>query len=277
MSPASLPHADTGTDMLLAGLEEGVLTLTLNRPEARNALSIDLGVALGAALDRADRDAAVRCVVLTGANDCFCAGGDVKDMVGDGLGGGLPIEAMIGFQRRNQRDTAVRLYHMPKPTLAVIPGAAAGAGLALALACDLRLMSSSAFLTTAFTNIAFCGDYGATFFMNQIVGSAKTRELFFFANRIDAAEALRLGLVNWTCTAGELRSRGTELARQLAARPTLALGYAKENINRAASSGDVVDCLDIEAAINLHLTKTEDHRRAVEAFIAKETPVFHGR
>ncbi len=147
---------NTGTDHLLAALDGGVLTLTMNRPEARNAMSGEMNAALGAVLAKAELDPEVRCIVLTGAGKGFCAGGDVKGMNARNTGGGreTTIDEAIHTQRVNQRATAGKLYTIPKPTLAALPGAAAGAGLALALACDMRIMSRSAIMTTAFARVA---------------------------------------------------------------------------------------------------------------------------
>jgi 2-(1,2-epoxy-1,2-dihydrophenyl)acetyl-CoA isomerase len=141
----------------------------------------------------------VRCIVLTGAGKGFCAGGDVKGMAasGDGTVGAATIDEAVHRQRVNQRDTAGALFKMPKPTLAALPGPAAGAGLSLALACDLRIMASTAIMTTAFARIGFSDDYGGTYFMTQLVGTAKARDLYFLSERVSADEALRLGLVNW--------------------------------------------------------------------------------
>jgi 2-(1,2-epoxy-1,2-dihydrophenyl)acetyl-CoA isomerase len=196
---------DTGTTHLLATLEEGVLTLTLNRPEARNAMSREMNQALEAQLAAAELDTRVRCVVLTGAGKGFCAGGDVKGMAasGDGTVGALTIDQAIHRQRANQRGTAGRLFKMPKPTIAALPGPAAGAGLSLALACDLRVMASTAIMTTAFARVGFSGDYGGTYFMTQLVGAAKARELYLLSPRVSAEEALKLGLANWVCAPDE--------------------------------------------------------------------------
>jgi 2-(1,2-epoxy-1,2-dihydrophenyl)acetyl-CoA isomerase len=189
---------DTGTNDLLADLDGGVLTLTLNRPEARNAMSDEMNQALGRQLASAELDPEVKVVVLTGAGKGFCAGGDVKGMNSRNDGGGpSSIDAAIHRQRVNQRATAGKLFKMPKPTLAALPGAAAGAGLGLALACDLRIMASTAILTTAFAKVGFSGDYGGTYFLTQLVGSAKAREMYFLSDRVSADEALRLGLTNW--------------------------------------------------------------------------------
>lgn len=269
---------DTGTQDLLAELDEGVLTLTLNRPDARNAMSRAMNEALAAQLASAELDPEVGCIVLTGAGKGFCAGGDVKGMAakGDGTVGSNTIDAAIHRQRVNQRATAGKLFKMPKPTIASLPGAAAGAGFSLAMACDLRIMSSTAVLTTAFAKVGFSGDYGGTYFLTQLVGAAKARELYYLSDRVSADEALRLGLTNWVCAPEELAAKTREIARRLAAGPTVAYRYMKENLNRAMA-GNVDDCLDLEATHHVHCGQTEDHREAAKAFVEKREPVFKGR
>lgn len=269
---------DTGTGDLLASLDEGVLTLTLNRPEARNAMSGAMLEALADRLAAAEIDPAVKCLVLTGAGKGFCAGGDVKGMAarGDGTVGDNTIDGAIHLQRIKQRATAGKLFKMPKPTIAALPGAAAGAGLSLALACDLRIMASTAIMTTAFARVGFSGDYGGTYFLTQLVGSAKARELYFLSDRVGADEALRLGLANWVCAPDELAAKTREIARRLAHGPTVAYRYMKENLNRAMAS-EVDDCLDLEATHHIHCGQTEDHREATKAFVDKREPVFKGR
>ena len=269
---------DTGMPELLATLEQGVLTLTMNRPEARNALTRPMIGALSVQLAAAETDTAVKCIVLTGAGKGFCAGGDVKGMAasGDGTVGNYTIDEAIHRQRVNQRAVAGKLFKMPKPTLAALPGAAAGAGLAIALACDLRVMASNAILTTAFARVGFPGDYGASYFLTQLVGTAKARELFFLSERVGADEALRLGLTNWVCASEELAAKTREIALRLAAGPTVAYRYMKENLNRALG-GEVDECLDLEATHQIHCGQTEDHREAARAFVEKREPVFRGR
>ena len=269
---------DTGTTDLLAELDAGVLTLTMNRPDARNALSAAMIGALQTQLAAAELDPAVKCIVLTGAGKGFCAGGDVKGMAarGDRGTGELTLDEAIARQRVNQRGTAGKLFKMPKPTIAALPGAAAGAGLSLALACDLRIMASSAILTTAFARVGFSGDYGGSYFLTQLVGSAKARELYFLSDRVSADEALRLGLTNWVCAPEELTAKTREIALRLASGPSVAYRYMKENLNRAMA-GEVDDCLDLEATHHIHCGQTEDHREATLAFVAKREPVFKGR
>jgi 2-(1,2-epoxy-1,2-dihydrophenyl)acetyl-CoA isomerase len=268
----------TGTEHLLASIEDGVLTLTLNRPEARNALSRELLAALGEQLGAAELNSDVRCVVVTGAGKGFCAGGDIKAMAARNAGGRtMTIDEAINRQRIDQRATAGRLYKMPKPTIAALPGAAAGAGLSIALACDLRIMAANAIMTTAFARVGFSGDYGGTLFLSQLVGTAKARELYYLSERISAEEALNLGLTNWVVEADELAAKTREIAGRLASGPTVAYQYMKENFARALTSGDVHDCLDIEVSHHVHCAGTDDHKSAVKAFVEKREPEFKGR
>lgn len=269
---------DTGTDHLLANLTGGILTLTFNRPEARNALSSELLQALGSQLADGEINPEVRCVVITGTGAAFCAGGDVKAMSETNSNGAKStLDTLIQRQRLNQRATSGRLYKMPKPTLAVLPGPAAGAGLSIALACDLRIMSSTAFMTTAFAKVGFAGDYGGSLFMSQLVGTAKARELYFLSDRISAKEAEDLGLTNWVVEPEALQESAAGIAQKLANGPAVAYSYMKENLARALTSADVHDCLDLEASHHIHCGGTDDHKNAVEAFIEKRAPVFEGR
>jgi 2-(1,2-epoxy-1,2-dihydrophenyl)acetyl-CoA isomerase len=273
---------ETGTETLLARVEDGVATLVMNRPERRNALSDDMFRGMSAALREAETASDVRCVVLTGAGGAFCSGGDVKGMAeggsrGPGPGTGTTIDERIHRQRLSQRETAGRIYRMPKPVIASLPGAAAGAGLSLALACDLRIAAESAVLTTAFAKVGFSGDYGGTFFLTHLVGAAKARELYYLSDRIDAKEAERIGLVNRVVPDASLESETKALAARLAAGATVAFRYMKENLNRAAEGASAEECLDLEATHHVHAGQTEDHREAAKAFVEKRVPVFKGR
>ncbi len=166
---------------------------------------------------------------------------------------------------------------MPKPVIAALPGAAAGAGLSLALACDLRVAAESAILTTAFAKVGFSGDYGGTFFMTQLIGAAKARELYYLSDRVDAKEAERLGLVNRVVADAALESETRALATRIASGATIAYRYMKENIGRALSGASLEECLDMEATHHVHTGLTQDHRDAAQAFVEKRTPVFTGR
>lgn len=273
---------DTGTDLLLAVIDGGVATITLNRPEKRNALSDELTPALRETLLRFDEDPGVRVVVLTGAGTAFCAGGDVSGMGSARTSGPPPAKAAKrSFQdavrelQRKQETLTLRLFDLSKPTIAALPGPAAGAGFSIALACDMRLAAQSAFVTTAFANIGLSGDYGASWLLPQLVGIAKAKELFFTSRRVSAPEGLALGIFNEVVADADLAERTAELARTIAAGPPVALRYMKENLNRALGS-DLRSCLALEADRMSRSGQTEDHREAVAAFLAKRPPVFKG-
>jgi 2-(1,2-epoxy-1,2-dihydrophenyl)acetyl-CoA isomerase len=270
---------DTGTDDLLATVDDGVATLTMNRPARRNALSQPMLESLARTLAAVEVDDEVGCVVLTGAGEAFCAGGDVRAM-DEGYQGGdaaaVPFDVKVHRQRLSQRATSGAIWAMPKPVIAAIPGPAAGAGLSLALACDLRYAADSAVLTTAFAKVGFSGDYGGTWFLTQIVGTAKARELYYFSDRIPAPEAAALGLVNQVFPAAELAAEVDARARRLAAGPRVAHRYMKDALNRAVT-GELVECLDLEASFHNHTGRTEDHQEAARAFVEKRPPVFRGR
>ncbi|MEM7190126.1 MAG: enoyl-CoA hydratase-related protein, partial [Pseudomonadota bacterium] len=157
-----------------------------------------------------------------------------------------------------------------------IPGAAAGAGLSLALACDMRIMSDNAIMTTAFAKVGFAGDYGGTWFLSQLVGSAKAREMYFLSDRVSAAEAERLGLANKVCSAESLMDETMAMAKRLEEGAPLAYRYMKENLNRALG-GEVMDCMDLEVTHHTHTGESEDHKAATKAFVEKRPPVFSGR
>ena len=270
---------DTGTDDISTEVTDGVMTITLNRPKRRNAMSNPMLQGLVGSLADAEVASDVGAVVLTGAGGAFCAGGDVKGMAeAGGEGGSSPqqYDARVHLQRRNQRDTAGKLYELPKPTLAALPGPAAGAGLSLALSCDLRYASPNAIMTTAFARVGFSGDYGGTYFMSRLIGSAKARELYFLSERVDMVEAERLGLVNGVFPEESLQDDVHAIAKRLAEGPTVAYRYMKENLNRAVS-GEMGECLDMEATHHIHCGQTRDHREAAQAFVEKREPVFEGR
>ncbi|MBU2533758.1 MAG: enoyl-CoA hydratase [Alphaproteobacteria bacterium] len=262
---------------LLSKLEDGVLTLTFNRPDARNALTPDMQVRLGDELMKAELNPDIGCIVLTGAGGAFCAGGDVKAMAANHASGKPPNPYVrMDQQRITQRLTSLRLYEMSIPTIASIPGPAAGAGFSMALACDMRIAADTAVMTTAFAKVGLSGDYGGTYLATQIVGTAKARELYLLADRIDMAEAHRLGLVNWVVPAAELEARTMEIARRIASGARLAHRFIKNNMNRALN-GTFAECLDNESGNLAQLRETEDHKEAARAFAEKRKPNFQGR
>jgi 2-(1,2-epoxy-1,2-dihydrophenyl)acetyl-CoA isomerase len=271
---------DTGTEDLLAEIDDGVAVITMNRPDRRNAFSPAMLSALGTVLAQVEIDEAVGCVVLTGAGGAFCAGGDVKGMAAPradgGNGAGRSLDAVIHRQRLNQRATSGRLWGMPKPTIAAIGGPAAGAGLSLALACDLRYAVPGAVLTTAFARVGFAGDYGGTWFLTRLVGSGKAKELYYFSERLSAEDAERLGIVNAIFPSADFEREVMTRARRLARGPSVAYRYMKENLNRAVV-GELADCMDLEVTHHVHTGLTEDHREAAQAFVDKREPHFRGR
>lgn len=265
------------TQDLLSSIDNGIATLTMNRPASRNALTREMLQDMLAALTEYSTDPAVRLVVLTGKGQAFCSGGDVKDFAQVAAGAVAPM----GFDQRvadlRLRSEVVRLLHeMPKPTLAVIPGPAAGAGLSLALACDLRLAADSAKLTTAFARVGLSGDCGGSYFLSHLVGASRARELYFTSRVVPADEALQLGLVDRVAPAAELNLAARQWAQELAALPTVALGYMKRNLNLGMRSS-LSDVLDAEAVHMVRTFDTEDHKAAAAAFVEKRTPRFNGR
>ena len=270
---------DTGTDDISTEVTDGVMRITLNRPERRNAMSNDMLRGLVASLGDAEVAADVGAVVLTGAGGAFCAGGDVKGMAeagGEGGDSAVQYDARVHMQRRDQRDTAGKLYELPKPTIAALPGPAAGAGLSIALSCDLRYASPNAIITTAFARVGFSGDYGGTYFMSRLIGTAKARELYFLSEKVDMQEAEQLGLINGIFPEESLQDEVMTIARRLAQGPTVAYRYMKENLNRAVH-GEMGECLDMEAAHHIHCGTTRDHKEAAQAFVDKREPNFQGR
>jgi 2-(1,2-epoxy-1,2-dihydrophenyl)acetyl-CoA isomerase len=273
------------SDVLLKERSDGILTLTLNRPERLNALNPPLMRALVEAANAAAVDPEVRVVVLRGAGRGFCAGGDIGRM-GDRAGEPDPTEreaarATETFEGRvrwlrNNMDVVRVLHDMPKPTIAMIHGAAAGAGLALACSCDVRIVSADASFLTAFIKVGFSGDYGGSYFLTRLLGTAKARELYFLGDKIDANEALRVGLVNRVVAREALEEETTALARRIAQGPSVAYAYMKRTLN-TAEHARLEEILDLEA-LNQTLTGlTEDHREAARAFMEKRPPVYKGK
>ena len=267
---------DTGTTELLAEVRDGVGILTLNRPEALNAMTGTMMDAMPAVLADWDSSADVGALVITGAGAAFCAGGDVKGFNAKGGEGGASGEvdpARVDAQRANQRATVGRLYRYSKPVIAAIPGAAAGGGLGFALAADVRLGTPKSMMATAFGGIGLSGDYGVTWLLNQLVGPAKARQLLLFNDRVRSDELLRLGLLNWVVEPDELQAKAFELAKTLADGPRGCFSRMKANLAEAP----VVDLdASMEAEVQRHMECgiTDDHREAVAAFVEKRTPVF---
>ena len=258
---------------LLETVTDRVATLTLNRPDRLNALSTSIMDGLLEALPRLGADPAIAVVVLTGAGRGFCAGGDVKSMAE----GSSQMGVQDAVQRLRSRMEVSRLLHeIPKPTIAMVNGPAAGAGLAMALACDLRIAAESARFITAFVKVGFSGDFGGSYFLSKLIGTGRARELYYSGEPLDAKQALALGVVNKVVPDSELLETTMTYARRIAAGPSIALGLMKKNLN-AAESGTLSELLDLEALHQIQTGRTEDHKEAARAFVEKRAPVFKGR
>mgnify|MGYP001163987978 FL=1 len=267
---------DTGTEQLICEVREGVATITLNRPESRNALGDTITPALRRQIKERAADPDVGALMITGAGTAFCAGGDVK-----GMGSGRPATEMTSDQKiaqlkERQRTLTGVLVSVRKPTLAALPGPAAGAGLSIALACDMRIAAESAFVSTGYARVGLSGDYGIAWLLTRLVGTARARELMYTAARVDSATCERLGLVNRVVPDDRFREDAFELARTLANGPAVALGRMKDNLDDALTQ-PFLTALDGEAERLIEVTQTEDHKEAVRAFIEKRSPNFKGR
>ena len=258
--------------MVLQHLESGLLTITMNRPDRRNALNPEMTHGLVSAARRAAEDQEVRAVLFKGAGGTFCVGGDVKSMA-EGRAP-LPFEAKLANLRRGMEVSRI-LHQMPKPVVAQLDGAAAGAGLSMALACDLRVASQSCKITTAFAKVGFSGDYGGTYFLTKMLGSAKARELYLLSPMLTAKEAFDLGMVTKVVPDAEIDAAARELAASLAQGPSIALGYIKRNINNAETMS-LEACFDGEAIHHTRAGETADHKEASKAFVEKRKASFRG-
>jgi 2-(1,2-epoxy-1,2-dihydrophenyl)acetyl-CoA isomerase len=258
---------------LLETVTDRVATLTLNRPDRLNALSTLIIDGLLEALPRLAADPRVAVVVLTGAGRGFCAGGDVKSMAE--CTSLMDVDDAVK-RLRSRMEVSRLLHEIPKPTIAMVNGAAAGAGFSMALACDLRIASESARFITAFAKVGFSGDFGGSYFLSKLVGTSKARELYYTGNPLDAAQALALGVVNSVVPDAQLPDATMALARRLASGPGIALALMKQNFN-AAENGTLSELLDLEALNQVKTNGTEDHREAARAFVEKRPPLFKGR
>ena len=271
---------ETGTEELLCRLEDRVAIITLNRPKKKNALSDHLTPALRQTLLDLETKREVGCILITGSGDAFCAGGDIGGMGGNASKDRKVSERPTAEERvraliHKQETLTLRLADHAKPTIAALPGVAAGAGLCIALACDIRVACRSAFVTTAYRNIGFSGDYGGSWLLTQLVGPSKAKELFFTGRRVQSDEALELGIFNNVFDDASFENEALALAKQIASGPPIAIGFMKEHINRAVT-GDLRSNLAMEADRLIRCAATSDHKEAVKAFMEKRTPVFTG-
>lgn len=257
------------SDTILSAAADGVLTLTLNRPDALNAFNIDMKEALLAALKAAARDKSVRVVVLTGAGRAFSAGQDLKERAGPDVND-LGTELRI---RYNPIILAMR--RLEKPIIGVINGVAAGAGISIAIACDILIASDKASFMEAFGRVGLVPDTGSSWFLPRLVGPARAAEMMFTADSVDAATAAQIGLINRVVPADQLMDEANALAARLAQAAPIALALAKRALNRALTS-NLEDALEFEAQLQSIAGRSADHREGVAAFVEKRPANFKG-
>ena len=263
---------ETGSTKLVCEIEAGVATIKLNYPEKRNALSDELTPALRSILVKVQEHESVQCVLLTGEGNSFCSGGDISSM--SDLNSERETEKVEQL-RMLQRTLTLRLYDMAKPTIAALPGPAVGAGLSLALACDLRYAVDDTFITTGYGNIGLSGDYGGSWLLANLTNTAIAKEMYFSCRRVGSKECLKLGIFNDVFPKAEFDVEVLSIARRLAKGPPVAFRYMKENLNRQAIMS-LSECLDMEAESLLRCAETEDHKNAIKSFLEKRTPEFKG-
>ncbi len=267
---------DTGTTELLCSVREGVALITLNRPEARNAMSPALTEALRDQIKARGDDPDVGALLITGAGTAFCSGGDVKGMGGRGPRGQMSYEERLSDLRWRQAHLTGALFGVRKPTIAALPGAAAGAGLAIALACDIRIAAKSAFGTSGYVKIGLSGDYGIAWLLTRTVGPMRARELMLTSEKVDAEKAERIGLFNRVVDDARLQDEAFAFAKSLADGPRVALRLIKDNLDDALHI-DYRTAHHREAERLVSASRTADHKEAVQAFVEKRKPKFVGK
>ena len=268
---------DTGTDELLCVIRDRVAVITLNRPEVRNAMSDTLTPALRTMIKTCGENPDVGVLLITGAGKAFCAGGNVKGMGAhrDKKKLEMSYDEKVADLQERQRLLTGALVSVRKPTIAALPGPAVGAGLALAMACDIRIAAQSAFVSTGYLRVALSGDYGIAWLLTRLVGTSRARELMFTADKVDAARCEVIGLVNRVVPDDQLQAEAFAMAKAMAEGPTVALRYMKDNLDEALLF-DFATARDHEAERLVRLTTTADHKEAVQAFIDKRKAVFRG-
>jgi 2-(1,2-epoxy-1,2-dihydrophenyl)acetyl-CoA isomerase len=273
MAPRKESHMN---DTVLLDTENGVATITLNRPKVLNALNAELTQGLGAALDRIEADEGLRVVVLRGAGGGFMAGGDIKFF--SEVTGLAPVERRQLFERfiHDVHPVIIRMRRLPQPVIASVHGPVAGIGMSLMLACDLAIASDESVFTLAYVHLGTSPDGGSTFFLPRHVGSKKAMEIALLGDRFDASAALRWGLVNDVVPAAALAERTAALAARLAQGPAAAIAATKRLLSR--SLDNALDTqLQAEAEAFSGCTATADFTEGVTAFVAKRPPRFTGR
>ncbi|MGH6653652.1 MAG: enoyl-CoA hydratase-related protein [Actinocrinis sp.] len=265
--------AQNGSESVLYAVDDAaVATITLNRPDAMNALDVPTKVALLGALRKASDDASVRAVVLTGTGRAFCVGQDLREHAEKLMSGEPPLSTV----REHYNPITLAIAQMPKPMIAALNGVAAGAGAAFAFACDLRIAADTAAFTLAFSQVGLSADSGASWTLPRLVGTAKAIELLFNPQKIGVREASRLGLVNEIVPAGQLAENVAALAARLAAGPTASYAALKASVHFGAAH-TLAETLRFEDEMQTACGATADHREAVDAFLAKREPDFTGR
>ena len=255
---------------ILYEITDRVAVVTLNRPEVMNAFGGTMREDLLQMLQQAEADKRVRCIVITGAGKAFCAGGDIASMAEMQA----KNDASIIPQRMKVGGQVVNLIRsMSKPVIAAVNGAAAGAGVNLALACDMRFAAQSARFSESFVKIALVPDWGGTYLLTQLVGTAKAMELMMSGDRIDAAEALRLGILNRVCPDNTFRDEVMTFARQLANGPASTLAHIKR-ATYVGATGTLSDALQCEAQAQELVFLSDDAREGMRAFLEKRAPKF---
>jgi 2-(1,2-epoxy-1,2-dihydrophenyl)acetyl-CoA isomerase len=259
--------------VILTEVRDRVATLTLHRPEKLNAVNAQLLAEAAGVLKTWSRHPAIGAIVVTGSGRAFCAGGDVSMMAREDDASTLE-QKIDGL--RDMQEISWLLYSSPKVTIASVNGFAMGAGLGIALACDLRIASSTAKFGTAYAKVGYGGDFGTTWLLTHYAGAPKAKELFFLADPVDAAEAHRIGLVNRVIEPDALATETAAIARRIAEGPLTSYRYMKQNVNLAATV-DFRTLLDREPETHLRCGETEDHSEGVRAFLEKRAPRFIGR
>jgi enoyl-CoA hydratase/carnithine racemase len=257
-------------DVLLIDRDGPVTRLTLNRPKARNALDSALLHALAEALGRAAEDPAVRTILLTGAGGAFCSGADLKAAATENA-----FDRLDGIMDTYHRVIRA-IAGAPKPVIAAVDGAAVGFGCDLALACDMRLLSTEGYLQERFVKIGLMPDGGGTFWLPRLVGLGKAMEIMMLGDTISAEQALRLGLANRVIPAGSLAEESMKLAQKLAKGPPLAYAGIKQAV-RASLGGTIDTALDLEKRGQLRCLTSSDCMEGVAAWVQKREPVFQGK